>query len=153
MNQKIKKYSTSDYDQCVNIFKSNIPEYFAKDELSDFQDYIKNISKTKDGWTDSFYILKRDKKLVGCAGLGLNKSKKIATLSLVMVDKNYHRNGIGTQLTNYRLNLLQSYKLDLKIRLDTSQHSYLFYEKFGFKIEDIEKDGYEKGMHKYNMVY
>lgn len=153
MNQKIKKYSTSDYDQCVNIFKSNIPEYFAKDELSDFQDYIKNISKTKDGWTDSFYILKRDKKLVGCAGLGLNKSKKIATLSWGMVDKNYHRNGIGTQLTNYRLNLLQSYKLDLKIRLDTSQHSYLFYEKFGFKIEDIEKDGYEKGMHKYYMVY
>ena len=153
MNQKIKKYSTSDYDQCVNIFKSNIPEYFAKVELSDFQDYIKNISKTKDGWTDSFYILKRDKKIVGCAGLGLNKSKKIATLSWGMVDKNYHRNGIGTQLTNYRLNLLQSYKLDLKIRLDTSQHSYLFYEKFGFKIEDIEKDGYEKGMHKYNMVY
>jgi ribosomal-protein-alanine N-acetyltransferase len=153
VNQKIKKYSTSDYDQCVNIFKSNIPEYFAKDELSDFQDYIKNISKTKDGWTDSFYILKRDKKLVGCAGLGLNKSKKIATLSWGMVDKNYHRNGIGTQLTNYRLNLLQSYKLDLKIRLDTSQHSYLFYEKFGFKIEDIEKDGYEKGMHKYYMVY
>ena len=153
MSQKIKKYSTSDYDQCVNIFKSNIPEYFAKDELSDFQDYIKNISKTKDGWTDSFYILKRDKKIVGCAGLGLNKSKKIATLSWGMVDKNYHRNGIGTQLTNYRLNLLQSYKLDLKIRLDTSQHSYLFYEKFGFKIEDIEKDGYEKGMHKYNMVY
>lgn len=153
MNQKIKKYSTSDYDQCVNIFKSNIPEYFAKDELSDFQDYIKNISTTKDGWTDSFYILKRDKKIVGCAGLGLNKSKKIATLSWGMVDKNYHRNGIGTQLTNYRLNLLQSYKLDLKIRLDTSQHSYLFYEKFGFKIEDIEKDGYEKGMHKYNMVY
>ena len=153
MNQKIKKYSTSDYDQCVNIFKSNIPEYFAKDELSDFQDYIKNISKTKDGWTDSFYILKRDKKIVGCAGLGLNKSKKIATLSWGMVDKNYHRNGIGTELTNYRLNLLQSYKLDLKIRLDTSQHSYLFYEKFGFKIEDIEKDGYEKGMHKYYMVY
>ena len=153
MNQKIKKYSTSDYDQCVNIFKSNIPEYFAKDELSDFQDYIKNISKTKDGWTDSFYILKRDKKIVGCAGLGLNKSKKIATLSWGMVDKNYHRNGIGTQLTNYRLNLLQSYKLDLKIRLDTSQHSYLFYEKFDFKIEDIEKDGYEKGMHKYYMVY
>lgn len=153
MNQKIKKYSTSDYDQCVNIFKSNIPEYFAKDELSDFQDYIKNISTTKDGWTDSFYILKRDKKIVGCAGLGLNKSKKIATLSWGMVDKNYHRNGIGTQLTNYRLNLLQSYKLDLKIRLDTSQHSYLFYEKFGFKIEDIEKDGYEKGMHKYYMVY
>lgn len=153
MNQKIKKYSTSDYDQCVNIFKSNIPEYFAKDELSDFQDYIKNISKTKDGWTDFFYILKRDKKIVGCAGLGLNKSKKIATLSWGMVDKNYHRNGIGTQLTNYRLNLLQSYKLDLKIRLDTSQHSYLFYEKFGFKIEDIEKDGYEKGMHKYYMVY
>lgn len=153
MNQKIKKYSTSDYDQCVNIFKSNIPEYFAKDELSDFQDYIKNISTTKDGWTDSFYILKRDKKIVGCAGLGLNKSKKIATLSWGMVDKNYHRNGIGTQLTNYRLNLLESYNLDLKIRLDTSQHSYLFYEKFGFKIEDIEKDGYEKGMHKYYMVY
>ena len=153
MNQKIKKYSTSDYDQCVNIFKSNIPEYFAKDELSDFQKYLKNISKIKDGWNDSFFILNRDKKIVGCAGLGINKAKKIATLSWGMVARNYHRKGIGSQLTKYRLNLLQSYKLDLKISLDTSQHSYLFYEKFGFKMVDIEHDGYEKGMHKYNMVY
>ena len=153
MSQKIKKYSTSDFDQCVYIFKSNVPEYFAKDELSDFQKYLKNISKIKDGWNDSFFILNRDKKIVGCAGLGINKSKKIATLSWGMVARNYHGKGIGSQLTKYRLNLLQSYKLDLKISLDTSQHSYLFYEKFGFKMVDIEHDGYEKGMHKYNMVY
>ena len=103
-----------------------MPEYFAKDELSDFQKYLKNISKIKDGWNDSFFILNRDKKIVGCAGLGINKSKKIATLSWGMVARNYHRKGIGSQLTKYRLNLLQSYKLDLKISLDTSQHSYLF---------------------------
>ena len=42
---------------------------------------------------------------------------------------------------------------DLKISLDTSQHSYLFYEKFGFKMVDIEHDGYEKGMHKYYMIH
>ena len=57
-----------------------MPEYFAKDELSDFQKYLKNISKIKDGWNDSFFILNRDKKIVGCAGLGINKSKKIAVI-------------------------------------------------------------------------
>jgi len=153
VDPKIVKYSASNFDQCVNIFKSNIPEYFAKNELSEFQDYLNNISKTKDGWTDSFFILKRDKKLVGCAGIGLNKSKKIATLSWGMVDVNYHRNGFGTLLTNYRLNLLKSVNLNLEISLDTSQYSYLFYEKFGFKIVDIEHDGYEKGMHKYYMIH
>ena len=130
-----------------------MPEYFAKDELSDFQKYLKNISKIKDGWNDSFFILNRDKKIVGCAGIGINKSKKIASLSWGMVDINYHRNGFGTLLTNYRLNLLKSVNLNLEISLDTSQYSYLFYEKFGFKIVDIEHDGYEKGMHKYYMIH
>ena len=153
MDPKIVKYSASNFDQCVNIFKSNVPEYFAQDELSEFQDYLNNISKTINGWTDSFFILELDKKLVGYAGIGLNKSKKKATLSWGMVDKNYHRKGFGTLLTNYRLNLLKSVNLNLKISLDTSQYSYLFYEKFGFKIVDIEYDGYEKGMHKYYMIH
>ena len=55
---------------------------------------------------------------MGCAGIGLNKSKRIATLSWGMVDINYHRNGFGTLLTNYRLNLLKSVNLNLKISLD-----------------------------------
>ena len=153
MYPKIVKYSVCDFDNCVNIFKSNIPEYFAKNELSEFKDYLNNISKTTNGWTDSFFILELDKKLVGCAGIGLNKSKKIASLSWGMVDINYHRNGFGTLLTNYRLNLLKSVNLNLEISLDTSQYSYLFYEKFGFKIVDIENDGYKKGMHKYYMIH
>ena len=42
-----------------------MPEYFAQNELSEFKDYLNNISKTTNGWTDSFFILELDKKLVG----------------------------------------------------------------------------------------
>jgi len=36
--------------------------------------------------------------------------------------------------------------------MDTTQFSYSFFEKYGFKIEKITENFYALGMHRYDMV-
>ena len=42
--------------------------------------------------------------------------------------------------------------LDIQIHLDTSQHTYRFFEKFGFSVNQISKNGYGEGLDKYDMT-
>jgi ribosomal protein S18 acetylase RimI-like enzyme len=39
------------------------------------------------------------------------------------------------------------------VGVDTTQFSYGFFERFGFKTTKITEDFYEKGMHRYDMIY
>ena len=66
--------------------------------------------------------------------------------------REHHKKGYGTQLLKYRLNQIKKYHSDIEICLDTSQHTYLFFEKFDFKIDSILKNGYGEGLDKYDMV-
>ncbi|SVC90586.1 uncharacterized protein METZ01_LOCUS343440, partial [marine metagenome] len=38
------------------------------------------------------------------------------------------------------------------IHLDTSQHTYRFFEKFGFIVKQISKNGYGERLDKYDMI-
>jgi ribosomal-protein-alanine N-acetyltransferase len=41
---------------------------------------------------------------------------------------------------------------DWKVILDTTQFSYTFFEKYGFKTMKITKNSYGEGMHRYDMI-
>ena len=41
---------------------------------------------------------------------------------------------------------------DTEVHLDTSQHAYRFFEKVRFFVSQISKNGYGKGLVKYDMV-
>ena len=38
-----------------------------------------------------------------------------------------------------------------KLFRDTSQHTYRFFEKFGFNVKQISKNGYGVGLDRYDM--
>jgi [ribosomal protein S18]-alanine N-acetyltransferase len=40
----------------------------------------------------------------------------------------------------------------MEIHLDTSQHTYRFFEKSGFSVKKISKNGYGEGLDKYDMI-
>ncbi len=39
-----------------------------------------------------------------------------------------------------------------EIQLDTSQHTYRFFERFGFNVKQISKNGYGEGLDRYDMI-
>ena len=54
-------------------------------------------------------------------------------------------------LLKYRLNHIKNNYPDTEIHLDTSQHTYRFFEKFGFNVKQISKNGYGVGLDRYDM--
>lgn len=69
-----------------------------------------------------------------------------------MIHRDYHKQGLGQKITEYRLRLMHNKYPHLDHRVETSQHTVGFYESMGFKTEHIIPDGFAKGLDKYEMI-
>ena len=94
-----------------------------------------------------------DCTLVACGGYGLNKSQTKASLSWGLSTDYITIKGYGRFLLDYRLNEIRNKYEDTEVHLDTSQHTYRFFEKVGFKILQISKNGYGEGLDRYDMIF
>ena len=64
----------------------------------------------------------------------------------------YHNQGYGSELLKYRIEHIKNNFSGVDIYLDTSQKTYKFFEKFGFIVKQISKNGYGEGLDKYDMI-
>lgn len=143
-NLHIRPYKNTDYDSCLRIFKSNVPQYFDESEISEFEEFLVAHA------SESYWVIEQNDIGIGCGGIRV-RSDSSGGLSYGMIDHRFHRNGIGKALTNFRiLQLLDSPDL-VTITLDTSQHTYAFYQRFGFEVTNIRKDFYGEGLDCYSM--
>lgn len=142
---KIREYLPSDKDACLDIFESNIPLYFNKNEKPLFIEWLDKTDR------EAYYVLINNSKIIGCGGTYYDESKKIAGLAWGMIHQKHHKNGHGFTLTKFRLEKLLIQHPNVVHRIETSQHTKLFYEKFGFKTIVFFKDGFGKGLDKYDM--
>ena len=56
-------------------------------------------------------------------------------------------------MTEYRLKKIEKEFPATNIILNTSQHTFKFYKKFGFEVVKIKKDGYGEGLDRYDMIF
>ena len=104
---KICDYISTDKQQCIDIFKSNQPKFFADHELDDFVDFL-------DEDPQPYYCLVDDGAVVGCGGFWIHASARQAVLTWGMIANNRHGEGLGKYLTIYRL-----YKICISKRADS----------------------------------
>lgn len=141
----IRRIKAEDKAQLIEIFKRNVPQYFAETEIDDFEDYLAN--KIQD-----YYVVINDGKIVASGGINYDKERQIAKISWDIVDTPYHLKGIGTKLLQHRLATISN-KKDIKtIIVRTSQHAFGFYEKMGFKLLERHKDYWATGFDMYKMA-
>ncbi|WP_034707822.1 GNAT family N-acetyltransferase [Chryseobacterium luteum] len=141
----IIKYKPEFRESCIEIFKSNLPKYFAEEELAQFENFL------DDEIEENYYVIKIEGLTVGCGGIFLDKSNDAAGLSWGMVHADYHHKGIGKFFTQYRIDMLKKTYPNITFKIETSQHTAGFYEKRGFKTVDIVPDGFSNGIDKYTM--
>ncbi|MFA0154542.1 GNAT family N-acetyltransferase [Vibrio sp. 10N.261.46.A3] len=138
---EIRKYSSRYRAQCIEAFESNIGQYFDSSERAEFIEYLDALSESSE-----YYICLESGsgKLLGCGGIGLNSS--VASLAWGLVHKDFHGQGIGTKLTDFRLSYIKhNISLD-KVKIETSQHTQGFYEKRGFTVTKITPNGFGAGI-------
>jgi N-acetylglutamate synthase-like GNAT family acetyltransferase len=135
----------------LNVFKSNMPLYFATEELPLFDAFL-----DRDMERGPYYIIFKEDAIVGCGGIALNQPTKYTNephviMTWGMVDNSRHKEGFGKALLLYRIEKAKEVYPGVKIALGTTQHTFEFFEKYGFKTVFFEKDHWAKGLDLYQM--
>ncbi|MEU1426502.1 GNAT family N-acetyltransferase [Nocardia sp. NPDC005746] len=135
---EIRKYQPTDKQACLKIMASNTPEFFARHEVSEFEEYLDNLS-------DPYFVVEDQGAIVACGGWRL-RPDGTAALCWGMVRRADHHGGIGTLLTRERLRLIREQGRASRVVLVTSQHSQPFFERFGFVAIASVRDGFAPGL-------
>ena len=141
----IRDYQRSDYDACLGIFASNTPQFFGAGEQPDFVDFLERLPCP-------YLVAEVAGVVVGCGGYDRVPGERTAELVWGMVARDQHRLGIGTALVQARLERLAAEPEIEGVRIDTSQWTAAFYERFGFRLEKIVENHFAEGLHQYQMV-
>jgi hypothetical protein len=144
---KLCAYTPADEQNCLAIFESNAPLFFATQERETFQRFLNRLASPY-----AYYVVRdADEKIVACGGTKLEIANHSAWLRWDMVAKEFHGNKIGTFLTMSRLWLIcQIPEIEL-VNLCTSQHTYPFYQTLGSVLKKVIPEGIVPGMDEYFM--
>jgi ribosomal-protein-alanine N-acetyltransferase len=145
-NLTIREYKSNNKNEVLTILKLNVPEYFAKSEIDDFEDYLKyKIEK--------YFVATIGDEIIGAGGINFDDNGKTAKISWDFIDPKFKGKGVGQSLLKYRVDFIKSNYDATSIKLRTSQLAYKFYEKNGFTLKEIEKDYWAIGFDLYSMSY
>jgi ribosomal protein S18 acetylase RimI-like enzyme len=124
----------------------NTPEFFAEEEIAEFERFLAD--------PPGCYLVVLDERdgVVACGGYDVDADTGVAVLTWGMVRRELHRTGIGSLLLRERLDRIAASPRARRVRLDTSQHSRPFFERFGFVVTSHTRDGYARGLDRYDMV-
>lgn len=140
--QVLRPYQKSDFEQIINLFLLNTPQYFCPPEQEDLERFLNNE-------IENFYVIDEDGKVLATGGSNIKGD--FGYLSWYIVHPNYHGKGLGRQLAERNLDLLKEYPRISGIKVRTSQLVYPFYEKLGFVIISTTDNYWGDGMHLYEM--
>jgi len=142
----IKVYHPKHKEQCIAIFKSNMPLYFMDKELPLFEKWL-----DEKGLDGQYFVIEEAEKLLACGGYFYHDVIKKHGLSWGMVDAKLHGQGIGRILTKYRVEKMIEKFPNAEYMIETSQHTFKFYQKMGFVTKKITPNGFGEGLDNYYM--
>ncbi|WP_162428774.1 GNAT family N-acetyltransferase [Pontibacter pudoricolor] len=140
----IRPYIPTDKPALIALLKLNIPQYFAETEETDFIEYL-------DEHLEDYFVMEEAQTIVGAGGINYFCSERLARLSWDIVHPEFQGKGIGTKLTQHRINHIRNNPTIDTVIVRTSQLVYMFYEKQGFALVHTEKDYWAKGFDLYQM--
>lgn len=141
---KIRKYISRDKKGVIRLLEMNTPRYFAESEKVDFDKYL-------DEKVEDYFVVESNNKIIGAGGINYFLPDKIARISWDMIHPNHQNKGIGRELVQHRLSLLNQ-KNDIEsIVVRTTQHVQLFYSKMNFNLTKVEKNYWAEGFDLYYM--
>lgn len=152
----IRSYTSRDHAACIELFNGNTPKYFDPSELTDFESWLRGQDDGKLAYKQTgeefYFVVEIENKIVACGGFYIPKEGFEASLTWGMVASDRHRQGLGKTLLLHRIQEIETHFPQYSIVLDTTQFSYPFFEKHGFRITKITPDFYGQGMDRYDMI-
>lgn len=123
------------------MFEANTPAFFDPSERAEFAGFLHDPG--------AYLVLTDGRVVVGCGGIA--PCGTTATLTWGMVARDRHRQGLGLQLLQARVDLARAAGMTA-LSCETSQHSRGFYERQGFRVTSFTPDGFGPGLDRIAMV-
>ena len=139
----LTKYTPAFKLQVLEIFDSNVPDFFEVFERELFLDFLIKES-------ENYFVLKEKAKIIGAGGYW-PEAEAEARICWLMVHRNSHSRGFGAIMMNKFEELIIAERKYTKITLKTVQKTDQFYEKLGYTTTYFEKDHWAKGLDLYFM--
>ena len=141
---EIRVFSESDKSDCLDVVKSNIPDYFSRQDLIDFKKWFNNQD------CKNLYVLTIKDEIIGMGGFYFQNNQ--ARLIYGLIHKNYHKQNYGRLLIEHRIKKIKEINSSIEICLETTEKTCKFFEKFGFKTINIIPKFYYGIFDKYEMI-
>lgn len=122
----ISVYSENDFQELIEVFESNIPQYFALEEKAEFITYLNQE-------IEEYFVVRTNGRIIGAGGINYDSDHITARLSWDFMDGREQHKGAGTTLTQYRIKRLKQQDHIQKLIVRTSQFADTFYQKQGFQ--------------------
>lgn len=132
---KLLRYKQQYKHQLLKVLDSNLGKYF---DASERQEFLHDLDALED--TANYFVSIVGNEVVACGGYLV--SSNVASLSWGMVHRDFHTQGIGSKLTNYRLVQILDDKVIQIVKIDTSQHTEGFYAKRGYEVTNTVINGH-----------
>ncbi len=71
MNPTVRPYQSGDRNECLDAFKSNVPQYFTQEEIGDFENFLTKIEHADHNGKTHYYVIVNDDKVMGAGFIGL----------------------------------------------------------------------------------
>ena len=126
---KIRRVINSDIDQVINLLVNSFSSRYNNPPI------IGTLSNPK----SVFIVVEINNIIVGVASLHIIEklTRKMGLIEDVAVDSNYRGKGIGIKLIQNLTSEAKNMGCD-KIVLNSSKDNISFYEKSGFKVNEIQ---------------
>lgn len=143
-----REYRAEDHDGCIDVFNSNIPEFFSEEERTYFVEFLERLPGRYGVVVDG------TGRVVGCGGIAVSRTDPHGgDLTWGMVHRSLHKMGIGRMLTRERIAWVDALPDIHVLYLNTSHLTEAFYEKFGFRTITRIPNGYREGLHRCDMEW
>ena len=139
-----RAYRLSDRDGCIRAFRSNTPARVMPEELLDYERFL-------DALPGPYFAVVDGSGVIGCGGIATGRVSAEADVCWTIVHEAHQRRGAGSLLMRSCVAEILSIAGCETARLDTSQHTRAFFERWGFIATSVAADGYGPGLDRVEM--
>ena len=128
-----RPYTAADESACLSVFDSNVPDFFAAAERSEFEDCLRDPKCT-------YVVMEHAGELVGCGGYYVLPDRASARLAWGMVRRAFHKQGLGRFLLMYRMKEVTRLAPVQTVSLTTTPLAAGFFASQGFQAVSVVGD-------------
>ena len=139
-----RPYVARDRDDCIRAFRSNTPSSFLPEELADYERFLDRLP-------GPYFAVVDGADLVACGGIATGRVKGEADVCWTIVSAGRQRQGAGNLLMASCVAEILALPGCETARLDTSQHTRGFFERWGFIATSVTPNGYGPGLDRVEM--